>query len=365
MEANLITQRWYKVAWAGVHHLTRAALARLRVLAQTYSWQELWENPTLWIEAWLTPYQQQGIVEFQKNFSVTAWSEYLAQEQIEIIFSDEANYPSLLTQTKQKPEVLFFKGNQSLLKEPSVAIVGSRQMTAYGKQATQQLTRELVSFGVVIVSGCMYGVDLAAQDEVLKSEGKSIGVLGYGFAHLKVSDQRSWFESFLAQGNILISEYPPHRQPDRSTFPLRNRIIAGLSLGVLVVEAAQKSGSLLTARYARAADRKVFAVPGPLNSPLSQGTAWLINHGAQLVTSGEEIINTLQLPGKARVGPDLTKTSLLLAQQQIYQEVQTMPVSTQELQERLPFSLSELLNHLSLMEVQGLVKQHHYRWVVT
>ncbi len=177
---------------------------------------------------------------------------------------------------------------------PTIAIVGTRQITPYGRYVTQQFTKELVAAGFVIVSGFMYGVDAVAHETCIDNGGKTIAVLGYGLdAPYYPRSHALLAKKLLAHGSCLVSEYAPHVHAHASHFPRRNRIVSGLSLGVLVTEAAVRSGTMITARLAAEQGREVFAVPGPFDSLYSEGTKELVNQGAKLVTSIHDIVDEL------------------------------------------------------------------------
>jgi len=181
--------------------------------------------------------------------------------------------PRLLSQIPDPPESLFIKGEWPDESFPRIAIVGTRHVTPYGKRVTQKFTKDLVEAGFVIVSGCMYGVDAIAHETAIDCGGKTIAVLGYGLeAPFFPKSHEALAKKLLDTGNCLVSEFGSHVKAIPENFPKRNRIVSGLSLGVLVTEAGVKSGSLITARLAVEQVREVFAVPGTFDSPYSEGT---------------------------------------------------------------------------------------------
>lgn len=200
----------------------------------------------------------------------------------------------LLTQIPDPPKQLHINGTFPDPSLPTIAVVGTRQVTAYGRKVTWELTQSLVKKGFVIVSGFMYGVDAIAHRACIASGGKTIAVLGYGLeAPFYPRSHAILAQEILDSGGCLVSEYEPHTQAIAQNFPKRNRIVSGLSLGVLVTEAAKHSGSLITARLAVEQGREVFAVSGPIDSPYSEGTKALVNLGAKLVTNVEDIVEEL------------------------------------------------------------------------
>ena len=215
-----------------------------------------------------------------------------------ITWQDTA-YPKLLKQIPAAPLVLYVAGEISLLNSPQFAIVGSRNPTKIGAETAEQFAKYLAQAGITITSGLALGIDGASHRGALtaKSEaaaiGKTIAVMGTGLNHIYPSRHQALSEAILAQGGALISEFPPHTKPKPENFPRRNRIISGMSMGVLVVEAALKSGSLITARYAMEQGREVFAIPGSIHNPLARGCHALLKQGAKLVETAQDIIEEL------------------------------------------------------------------------
>ena len=202
---------------------------------------------------------------------------------------DEA-YPEILRQIPQPPWVLYYKGNLSLLKKPVLAIVGTRTPTVYGIKTAEELACSLSHSGFCVVSGLARGIDSAAHTGALKGNSGTIGVLGSGLDRVYPPENLPLYRA-IAEKGLLLTEYPLGTPAHPGLFPQRNRIIAGLSLGTIVVEAAARSGSLITVEFALDASRDVFAVPGPVHSPKSQGTLDLIKKGAaKLITSVNDII---------------------------------------------------------------------------
>lgn len=189
---------------------------------------------------------------------------------------------------------LYIKGMMPDPNRPRIAVVGTRRVTPYGRRVTEKLTRELVDAGFVIVSGLMYGVDTVAHETCIARGGTTIAVLGYGFdAPYFPTSAAGVANKILMSGGCLISQFEPGVRAIPQNFPQRNQTIVDLSLGVLVTEATPKSGSLLTARLAGECGKEVFAVPGPIDSPYSEGTKELVNLGAKLVSSIRDIVDEL------------------------------------------------------------------------
>lgn len=217
---------------------------------------------------------------------------WLAQPGHHLIGWDDEDYPSLLREIPGAPAALFVAGDASLLWMPQIAIVGSRSASEAGLAITRRFSRALANAGFAITSGMADGIDAAAHRAALDSQGPTLAVLGTGPDLVYPRKHRALAAEIAANG-ALISEFPPGTPGKAEHFPRRNRIISGLSLGTLVVEASLKSGSLITARYATEQGREVFAIPGSINSPLARGCHQLIRDGARLVETVDEIIGEL------------------------------------------------------------------------
>lgn len=215
-----------------------------------------------------------------------------AKGGLALCLSDET-YPPLLKQIADPPPVLYLAGRTELLQTDCMAIVGSRASTAYGRRTAFSLARSLAT-SLTIVSGLALGIDTEAHSGCLAVGGSTIAVLGCGLDVIYPYQNRRLYEKIRESG-LLMSEYPLGTPPEGFRFPARNRIIAGVSLGVIVVEAARKSGSLITAQMALDSGREVFAVPGQVDSFKSEGTHWLLKQGAKLVQSAEDVLEEVQL----------------------------------------------------------------------
>jgi DNA processing protein len=208
----------------------------------------------------------------------------------------DADYPALLFEIPDPPPVLYYRGNLTLLAQcqshPAVGIVGTRSPSEYGRRWTRRISAALAQAGITVVSGLADGIDREAHDSCLQRQGNTIGVLGTGVDVVYPRQNRDLYAA-IAQRGLLLSEYPPGTPPDRSHFPRRNRIIAGLSRATLVAEAPVKSGALITARLANDYGRDVYALPGALDNPRCRGCLELVNQGAQLVLGPETLVQAL------------------------------------------------------------------------
>lgn len=238
---------------------------------------------------------QESFIENRKKIDLAREMSLVITSNAFLITLLDAAYPKLLREIYDAPAVLYVRGKISPT-SPKIGVVGTRLMTTYGHQLTQNLTQGLAAAGVTIVSGLARGVDSLAHRTTLTSGGETIAVLGSGLNKIYPPENKHLAEE-IAELGAVISEYPLDLEASRGTFPARNRIISGLSLGVLVTEAGEDSGSLITANQALEQGRHVFSVPGPVNSRQSVGTNSLLKIGATLVTSAQDILDELNMEG--------------------------------------------------------------------
>lgn len=258
-------------------------------------------------KAWLAPENEWQHIEARFNpagldtkrasINSEAEEEKLSASNIEVIPFTDPHFPTLLHEIENPPALLYVRGTwQDWNSVPLIAMVGSRNYSPYGKQVTEELSRELSRAGVVIVSGLAFGIDSIAHEGALALDAPTVAVLGGGVDDASIAPQSHLrLAQSVMRNGALISEYAPGTPPTTGTFPARNRIIAGMTLGTIVVEAKKESGSLITARLALDFNRDVFAVPGSIFSPLSIGTNTLIKQGAKAVTGVQDILNEVQL----------------------------------------------------------------------
>ena len=224
-----------------------------------------------------------------------------SQHKIELIGFNHAYYPKQLQQIYDPPLVIFAQGNLSLLTHRQIAVVGSRYSTVKGRETAQDLAQQLVQAGFVITSGLALGIDAAAHQGALNYDNATIAVVATGLDIVYPARHRSLAASILAKRGLIVSEFYPGTQPKAGHFPKRNRLISGLSEGVVVVEAELKSGSLITARCALEQNREVFAIPSSIDNPQAKGCHFLIKQGAKLVETSADIIEELVLDSEPRL----------------------------------------------------------------
>jgi len=283
--------------------------------------------------------------------------EYLENTQTQVFSYWDEKYPLRLKSIYDPPAFLFLKGDLSLIANESVGIVGSRTPSEYGKSITQKLARDLVKNGLTVISGFARGVDTIAHKTALDNNGKTIAVLGNGLNVIYPPENKVLLDGFSKNG-LMISEYPFDTKPDAANFPKRNRIISGLSIGVLVTEAAAKSGALLTAMYALDQNREIFAVPGPVNSPRSEGTNNLIKQGAKLVQTVNDILYEFEGQFSVKEAKKVKALPVLNENEKVvYQLLSSEAMHIDQIAFKAGISTSQALTILLTLELNGHVRQ--------
>ena len=283
----------------------------------------------------------------------------IGQKRIRIVTMQDPDYPSLLRQIPDPPPYLYLKGSIDGLAK-HIAVVGSRNATPYGLANARRLSADLAKCGLTIVSGMALGIDSAAHEGALRVRGKTVAVLGSGFERIYPAANRKLFHE-ISDAGAVITEFALPTEPEAHNFPVRNRIISGMSLGTVVVEATRKSGSLITARLAAEQNREVFAVPGSIQSFKSTGTHTLIKQGAKLVENApdilEEISNVFPPPQPAAnrstpALPDLTPEELL-----VVGSLEPYPVHIDDLIRKIDLEPGKISGALLQLELKGVVLQ--------
>lgn len=280
---------------------------------------------------------------------------------ITLLTHEDLRFPDALANISQSPPVLYVKGSVEVLASPQIAFVGSRNASPSGCQSANRFAQYLAEVGITVTSGLAAGIDGAAHQGAVAVKGKTIAVMGTGIDRIYPKRHLGLADDIVACGGALISEFTPSTPPHSGNFPRRNRIISGLSLGVLVVEAALKSGSLITARYAVEQNREVFAIPGSIHNPLSRGCHALIREGATLVETAEDIARELsgwcsESPAANNRVADLT-VSLSDVELSVLEAVAFDPCTIDELAQRVNLATSILLAILMQLELKGLIVQ--------
>lgn len=212
---------------------------------------------------------------------------------MKIIYQAEKSYPKKLTHIYAPPAKLYLLGSETILNKPSIAIIGCRQASDYGKKVAFRFAYELARQGIVVISGLARGIDTCGHLGAVKANGQTIAVLGSGFGHIYPTENKELCKEIIQKGGAILTEYPPNTRPEKMHFPARNRLISGLSSGVLVVEAKEKSGTFITVDHALDQGKDIFTIPGNITSHNSDGTNEMIKQGAKLVTKVEDILEEL------------------------------------------------------------------------
>ena len=289
--------------------------------------------------------------------------ERVVNKRVRIITMNDSAYPSLLLQIPDPPPFLYVKGaiRRAI---PGLAVVGSRNATTYGMATTQRLSADLASLGLAVVSGMALGIDTAAHQGALAAGGHTIAVMGSGFDNIYPKQNARLFGK-IAESGAVITEFAMRTEPEAHNFPVRNRIISGMTLGTVVVEASKRSGSLITARLAAEQNREVFAVPGSIHSYKSIGTHTLIKQGAKLVEHAQDILEEIQ-PGiptpviKNDKYSDRDAASLPPMSPDeisVYNVLSPYPVHIDELSRQIHMDIATLSSTLLQLELKGMVHQ--------
>lgn len=283
------------------------------------------------------------------------WLAELESRGIQVVTSLDQTYPEALYRVETKPDVLYLKGSYLPTDQNAIAVIGSRSCSDYGISACKRLVRELASEKICVVSGMAYGVDGVAHKVAIEEGTRTIAVLGCGIDVLYPKTHGQLFDMIVENGCVM-TEFPPKSAPLPQNFRQRNRIISGLSQGVLVVEARRKSGTMITTSYAAEQGVDVFAIPGNIDQPKSEGTNELIQMGAKLVMSAEDILKelpALRMNAQLRmesVALDLTNEARI-----VYDTLRSAPMSVAQLMELTGMRAEVLLSTIALLELEGWI----------
>lgn len=351
-----------KTYWLGFSVFPGIGPKRFALLLKKFgSAKDMWNASSTDLENVIGKELTKKFDNFRSSFSLTIYTKTLGEKHISFVILSDKAYPILLKETIDPPFVLYVRGIDHLndihhLSGKVVGVVGTRRITSYGIDATRMITRDLVCAGCVIVSGLALGVDAIAHETTIDLGGKTIAVLGCGVDLCYPSSNQRIYSSILANGGLIVSEYPLGMQPSKGSFPSRNRIIAGLSDAVVVTEGDTDSGALITAEEAVKNGRKVFAVPGPITSSLSKGPLKLLQQGATIVTSGRDILKELNVtanpsPLKLRRAKGET-----VEEQRIIDLLENEELYIDELIRETGLQAAKLGVILSMMEMKGCIK---------
>lgn len=281
-----------------------------------------------------------------------------AERGIKVLCKFDEEYPEKLFFLHDAPYILYYMGDISLLNKPSLGVVGTRKPTNYGRMVTEKLVRDVASAGIVIVSGLAYGVDSIAHRKCLEVGGKTIAVLGGGFDNIYPSEHKSLAEE-IAEKGLLITEYRPKRRATQYTFPTRNRIIAGLSDGVLITEASIKSGTIHTKDFALDYGKNLYAVPGNIDSVSSALPNEIIKSGqGQLVIDANDILKDYDVIKKAKKkNNEINLSNFTIEEQEILAQLQSGAKTIDELTKNSTLSINIFNTYLTTLEISGIIRR--------
>lgn len=344
--------------WVGFNLVHGIGAVRLQALIDHFgSAADAWQgNGEELREAGLGPRVVQRFLEVRESINPDQLWDRIVSQGIQILTWDDSIYPPRLKEIEQPPPVLYVRGEVLPEDHFAVAVVGTRRVTPYGRQVTEQLAAFLAANGVTVVSGLARGVDAVAHSAALQAGGRTLAVLGSGVDRVYPPQNRALAEKIMERG-ALLSDYPVGTAPESSNFPPRNRIISGLSLAVVVVEAGETSGALITAEFAAAQGREVFAVPGNILAPQSKGTNKLIRDGALPLLTPEDLLQALNL---TRVGAQKVARKILPSNEieaKLLATMGTEPLHVDEIRNQTGLPVEKVSASLVMMELKGMVRQ--------
>jgi len=347
-----------RVYWVGLNRIRGIGSVKTRKLLDHFgdlsiAWNA--SEKTL-LEAGLNPKTARSFIQTRETFDLEKEFDQILDKGIQIITILDDHYPQKLKSIEQPPPVIYLKGTFEENDNFAVAIVGTRHLTGYGRQVTQELSSFLARNGITVISGLARGIDSIAHDAALNAGGRTIAVLGCGVDIVYPPEHRALSQRIQEHGAI-ISDYYPGTQPEGINFPPRNRIISGLSTASVIIEAGEKSGALITAEFAANQGREVFAVPGPIYAPRSKGTNRLIRDGALPLTDFNELLAAL----------DLTQVEEYRYAKKVIQKdeieellsgvIKEEPLHIDEIKNATGLSMEKVSAALVMMELKGIVRK--------
>lgn len=348
----MLEERQALVALSQVSHIGPVRLGRLR---DAFGSLDLaWLATEQELRAVLDERACRAVLAAREQTSPETLMQQLANAGAEVVTVLDESYPRILREIPGPPPVLYVRGTLPAQNEPTVAIVGTRRSTSYGREATTRIASELAAAGVTIVSGLAKGIDGFAHRAALDTGGRTIAVLASGVDIIYPPEHRQLAEQIIATG-ALVSDYPPGTKPDAPNFPARNRIISGLSLATIVVEAPLRSGALITVGFAADQGRDVYAVPGTILSSASEGSNRLLRQGAIPLTAASELLEDLQLAPATIAEPEQVAFPMTDEERSIYALITSEPQHIDELAYCAELTISAASALLTMLELKGLV----------
>jgi DNA processing protein len=345
----------YWVAFSGIPGIGRVRISRLKEYFG--SLQDAWKAPEGKLQqAGLDSRSIDALVTLRPRISIDAEMDKLERHRVNALICEDPNYPSILKEIYDYPPVLYVRGSLPAEDEPCLSIVGTRRPTVYGRQVTEEIVADLARSGITIISGLARGIDSVAHRAALDAGGKTVAVFGSGLDIVYPGENAKLAQAIVEHG-ALVSEYPLGVKPKPENFPLRNRIMSGLSLGVLVVEAGERSGALITAHQALEQNREVFAIPGSILSPASQGTNRLIQEGAKLVRNYADILQELNLTIVVQQAEIKESSPANEVESAILKQLSSEPSHIDEVCRRSGLTMPEVSSTLAMLELKGIARQ--------
>ncbi len=343
--------------WIGINLVKGIGAVRFRALLDFFGdAQSAWEaSPEDLRAAGLNKRIVERFIAAREQVDLDALWQKTVDKDIRVMTWDDADYPARLREISQPPPVLYLRGDFVEEDAWAVAIVGTRRVTSYGRQVTEEIASFLAQNGVTVVSGLARGVDGIAHQAAINAGGRTFAVLGSGVDRIYPPEHRNLAEAISGSGAIL-SDYPPDTPPEASNFPPRNRIISGLSMATIVIEAGATSGALITANFAVEQGREVFAVPGNIFAPQSKGPNKLIQNGAHVLLNPRDILEVLDL---TRVTEQRTARELLPSDEieaQLLRVLTYEPTHVDEIRAKTGLEVAKVSSTLVMMELKGMVR---------
>jgi DNA processing protein len=350
--------------WLAISRVPYIGPARIERLLHVFgSLSVAWSAPQEELRRALETRSLSELLAARSRIDPAAEHERLARSGIRAVYPGHASYPRLLVEISGRPSLLYVRGELSPADDASIAIVGTRRATSYGRQAAERIAAELAQAGVTVVSGLARGVDAVAHRAALEAGGRTIAVLGSGLDVIYPAEHQRLAEQILASGAIL-SELPPGAKPDAQNFPARNRIVSGMTLGTLIIEAPSRSGALITASFAADQGREVFVIPGSIFAQTAEGTNALLRDGARLVRDGADILEDLGLA--AGTGPVLMQSQMSLDENErrLLASLGKEARHIDELAEEAGLPAAAVSALMLTLELKGLVRNHGAQYYV-
>jgi DNA processing protein len=347
-----------RIYWVGFNMVKGIGSVRFKSLLSAFgSAEAAWNaSPQALLEAGLSPKIVEGFSRLRKDVSLEQVEQRIHALGVQLLTWDDAAYPRHLKEIDQPPPVIYVRGTLEPQDDWAVAVVGTRKVTAYGRQVAEDVAAVLAHSGVTIVSGLARGVDSIAHQAAINAGGRTLAVLGSGVDLVYPPENRKLASQIMEQG-ALISDYAIGTQPDGQNFPPRNRIISGLSLAVVIVEAGDTSGALITASFAAEQGRDVFAVPGNINAPQSRGTNRLIRDGAQPLLNPQEVLEALNLTMVTEHQAARVTLPADPVEARLYQLLSQQPMHVDDIRALAEMPIEAVSAALAMMELKGMVRQ--------